>query len=144
MPPPLPIHIYGNGGLGHIFDNIYKNLPGGISGLFKNGVDFQGGMDWVGKKYMGAGILYSGYRSGKYHTNFNYNPDWEYAKNGNPVSRMYLDYIGPEFVTRVAINKKWGIRASMGLGAFILKVKKRWISIWTRPKNSQVCTIKWG
>ena len=66
LPPPLPIHIYGNGGFGHVFSKAYHDIPGGLSGTFKNGVDFQGGIDWVGKKFMGVGILYSGYRSGAY------------------------------------------------------------------------------
>ena len=77
LPPPLPIHIYGNGGFGHVFSKAYHDIPGGLSGTFKNGVDFQGGIDWVGKKFMGVGILYSGYRSGAYHTNFVRNPDYQ-------------------------------------------------------------------
>ena len=52
LPPPLPIHIYGNGGFGHVFSKAYHDIPGGLSGTFKNGVDFQGGIDWVGKKFI--------------------------------------------------------------------------------------------
>ena len=123
LPPPLPIHIYGNGGFGHVFSKAYHDIPGGLSGTFKNGVDFQGGIDWVGKKFMGVGILYSGYRSGAYHTNFVRNPDYPKEQTANPKSRMHLDYIGPEFVMRAA-NKHWSLRYGIGVGAFILNVEE--------------------
>ena len=123
LPPPFPIHIYGNGGFGHVFSKAYHDIPGGLSGTFKNGVDFQGGIDWVGKKFMGVGILYSGYRSGAYHTYFVRNPDYPKEQTANPKSRMHMDYIGPEFVMRAA-NKHWSLRYGIGVGAFILNVEE--------------------
>lgn len=72
---------------------------------------------------MGVGILYSGYRSGAYHTNFVRNPDYPKEQTANPKSRMHLDYIGPEFVMRAA-NKHWSLRYGIGVGAFILNVEE--------------------
>ena len=77
----------------------------------------------MGKKFMGVGILYSGYRSGAYHTNFVRNPDYPKEQTANPKSRMHLDYIGPEFVMRAA-NKHWSLRYGIGAGAFILNVEE--------------------
>lgn len=70
---------------------------------------------------MGIGILYSGYRSGTYHTNFVRNPDYPKGQTANPKSRMHMDYIGSEFAMR-AVYKNWSLRYGIGAGAFILNV----------------------
>ena len=73
---------------------------------------------------MGVGILYSGYRSGAYHTNFVRNPD--YPRNKPPIPKK-PDALGlhrPEFVMRAA-NKHWSLRYGIGAGAFILNVEGR-------------------
>lgn len=99
---PTQHTIYANIGIGGISSKFY--LPSNTSGNPKNGLDWQIGYEWISKRGLGIGLMYSGYKSSF---------DWY-----NDKCNVSLTYIGPEFVLKQKIHKKWQFRESLGFGYF--------------------------
>lgn len=59
--------FYANVGYAFITSKYY--LPSGVSGNPKNGMDWQLGYDWVSRSGLGAGLMYSGYKSSYAYSN---------------------------------------------------------------------------
>lgn len=90
--------------IGYAFITSKVYLPQGTSGNPTKGINWQLGYEWISKRGIGAGIVYSGYKSSfrTYDTNCN----------------LFLQYVAPEFLLKQKVSEKWMIRESVGLGYF--------------------------
>lgn len=90
--------------VGYAFITSKFYLPEGASGNPKNGINWQVGYEWISKRGIGAGIIYSGYKSSFNDSGTNFN--------------LYLQYIAPEFLLKQKVSEKLMVRESLGIGYF--------------------------
>lgn len=93
---------------GYAFITSKFQLSPNLTGHPKNGPDWLIGYDWVSTHGLGAGVLYSGYKS-------SYSLTQAYIK-GN----ILLSYFAPQFVTRSSFGK-WNLSGRVGIGYFNYK-----------------------
>lgn len=101
-----PHTIYINAGYAFITSKLH--LSPHLTGHPKNGPDWQLGYEWVSKKGLGAGMMYSGYKSSYSHTQ-------AYIK-GN----ILLSYFAPQFVIKQTFGN-WTFEGKCGIGYFNYK-----------------------
>lgn len=104
--------VYGSIGIGHIISSVDF---GWESGDARIGLDWQVGYEWMSDKKIGAGFLYSGYRSGGKST-------VGYNRNSAVVAKgaFYINYLAPQFVGYVRLgNPRWTFNYTVGLGLAI-------------------------
>ena len=92
--------VYANLGFSLMTSKFY--IPYGSEGHPKRGFDWQVGYEWVSKKGIGVGLLYSGYASSYFYY---------YDSN------ILLTYVAPQFVLKQHIGR-WTIEEKLGLGYF--------------------------
>ena len=92
--------VYANVGYSYMTSKFY--IPQGSTGDPKHGLDWTLAYDWVSRKGIGVGLMYSGYKSS--YTYFF-------------ISDILLTYIAPQFVMKQKLGK-WGIEEKIGIGYF--------------------------
>ena len=91
--------FYANFGYSFTTRRIYA--PAEATGHPKQGMDWQVGYDWVSRKGLGAGLMYSGYRS-------------SYIYDG-VKNNVGMTYIAPQFVIK-QIFGRWTMEEKIGVG----------------------------
>lgn len=93
--------FYANIGYSCIVSKFYMPLE--ATGHPKRGMDWMAGYDWVSTSGLGAGVMYSGYKSSYLLS------DIDFA--------VKLTYIAPQFVMKQQF-RQWSIEEKLGIGYF--------------------------
>ncbi len=99
--------VYASAGVSHIITKIDTDWTSGEPRL---GCDWQAGYEWISKRKIGAGFMYSGYHSSGEII----------APEGTFKETLMIHYLAPQFAGRIPLkSEKWSLNYSVGMGLAI-------------------------